>query len=274
MSSIIDVFENLLKYNNKEVYIVLDINNEIWFKMKDVLKVLDYSNLKKATQKININEEYKLKYQYIKVYPSRGTPINFQRKSLFINESGLYQLLSNSKKPIATKFRDELFTGILPSIRKTGVYKMKTTDNKKLQKLNKKFKAELNYYEDKHVYKPTNNSYIYILKKNIGKKKCYKIGYTDDIMKRIQVYKTGKTNIELIYYIAIDFDGLMTENCIKNTNKLHKLKKKTDDLCYISLNQLKNSIEDCLEKFTNHICNCTFCKKKIKFNNIDKHICK
>ena len=31
MSSIIDVFDNLLKINNKEVFIVLDINNEIWF---------------------------------------------------------------------------------------------------------------------------------------------------------------------------------------------------------------------------------------------------
>ena len=31
MSSIIDTFENLLKYNNKEVFIVLDVNNEIWF---------------------------------------------------------------------------------------------------------------------------------------------------------------------------------------------------------------------------------------------------
>ena len=31
MSSIIDVFENLLKYNNKEVFIILDVNNDIWF---------------------------------------------------------------------------------------------------------------------------------------------------------------------------------------------------------------------------------------------------
>jgi hypothetical protein len=63
--------------------------------------------------------------------------------------------------------------------------------------------------------------------------------YTDDIEKRINVYKTGKSDIKLIYYMTIDFDGLMTEDCIKNTTKLHKLKKKTDDLCYISLKHLK-----------------------------------
>ena len=32
MSSIINVFENLLKYINKEIFIILDINNEIYFK--------------------------------------------------------------------------------------------------------------------------------------------------------------------------------------------------------------------------------------------------
>ena len=37
MSSIIDVFENLLKYNNKEVFIVLDINNNIWFRAVRIL---------------------------------------------------------------------------------------------------------------------------------------------------------------------------------------------------------------------------------------------
>jgi prophage antirepressor-like protein len=96
---------------------------------------------------------------------------------------------------MASKFRDELFIDILPSIRKTGIYKIKSKDNKKLKKMNKKLKEEINYYEDKHLYNPSNNSYIYILKKNIGSKKCYKIGYTDNIEKRIAVYKTGKANI-------------------------------------------------------------------------------
>lgn len=274
MSQIINVFENLLKYNNKEVFIVLDINNDIWFKIKDILIILEYSSIKKAVYKLNINKKFKLKYKYIKVYPSRDTPLNAQPNAIFVNESGLYQLLSNSTKTIASKFRDELFIDILPTIRKTGIYKLKTKDNKKLIKINKKLKEEINYYEDKHLYKPTINSYIYILKKNIGTKKCYKIGYTDDIEKRINIYKTGKANIELIYYIPIKFDGKQTETCIKNINILHKLKKKTDDLCFITLKQLKNSIMICLDKFTEHICNCTYCKQKLNFNKIDNHICK
>ena len=50
MSSIINVFENLLKYNNKEIFIILDINNEIYFKIKDVLKLLGYNGVNKFTR--------------------------------------------------------------------------------------------------------------------------------------------------------------------------------------------------------------------------------
>lgn len=273
MSHIIDVFENLLMYNNKDVFIILDINNDIWFKMKDVLKILGYYNITKINRVKGLDKKNATKFKYIKVGSSIALPLNSQPNAVFINEAGLYQLLSNSSKTIAIKFRDELFTEILPSIRKTGIYKLKSKDNKKLRKMNKKLKEEINYYEDKHLYKPTNNSYIYILKKNIGTKKCYKIGYTDDIEKRIQVYKTGKADIELIYYIAINFDGKQTEDCVKNTNRLHRLKNKTDDLCFLTLKQLKNSIMFCLDKFIDHICNCNYCKKKLKISKIDTHIC-
>ena len=88
--------------------------------MKDVLKVLGYSSIKKTIYKLNLDKTFKLKYKYIKVYPLRDTPLNTQPNAIFINESGLYQLLSNSTKPLASKFKDELFTTILPSIRKTG----------------------------------------------------------------------------------------------------------------------------------------------------------
>jgi prophage antirepressor-like protein len=272
MSSLINVYENLLKYNDKEVFIILDINNEIWFKLKDIFKLLGYINSRKAVQEAQVNNKYKKKYKYIKVYPSEGTPLNAQPTSIFVNEAGLYQLLYNSHKPLAEKFRNELFMEILPTIRKTGAYKMKEKDNNKLKEINNKLKTKIkkleeenNYYEDKHVYKPKQNSYIYIVKK--------KIGYTDDIEKRMKVYKTGKSNIMMVYHIPIIFDGKQTEDCIKSINKLHKMKSKTDDLCYLSLAQLKTSIIDCISILKNHICKCNLCKKKFKFNKIDKHSC-
>ena len=280
MSSIVSVFENLLKYNNKEVFIVLDINNEIWFKIKDVLKLLGYHNISKINRINGIDKINILKFKYIKVGLSMTIPSNTQPVTLFVNEPGLYQLLSNSYKSMAIQFRNDLFTNILPTIRKTGLYKLKEKDNIKLKAINeklsvkiKKIEEENNYYKDKHIYKPTNNSYIYIIKKDICRKKCYKIGYTDDINKRIQVYKTSKSNIKIIYYIPIIFDGKQVEDCIKNINKLHKLKNKTDELCFLSLKQLKATIIDCISIMKNHVCHCYMCKKKFKVSNMDTHIC-
>jgi prophage antirepressor-like protein len=280
MSSIINVFENLLKYNDKDVFIILDINNEIWFKIKDVLKLLGYNGVNKFTRMKGIDDNNMIKFKYIKIGTCMSLLDNIHPHTIFINEAGLYQLLSNSYKPIAIQFRNELFTNILPTIRKTGIYKMKEHDNNKLKEINKKLthkikkiEEENNYYEDKHIYKPTTNSYIYIIRKSFGRKKFYKIGYTDYIEKRLQNYKTAKANIKIVYYIPIIYDGKQVEDCIKSVNKLHKLKNKTDDLCFISLKQLKNTITDCLNIMNSHLCHCNIFKKKIKFTNIDKHLC-
>ena len=67
MSFIIDIFENLLKYNDKQVFIVLDIDNNIWFKMKDIVKILGYSNARKAVQLVKVNIKYQQKYKYLKL---------------------------------------------------------------------------------------------------------------------------------------------------------------------------------------------------------------
>jgi prophage antirepressor-like protein len=86
MSSIVSVFENLLKYNNKEVFIVLDINNEIWFKIKDVLKLLGYHNISKINRINGIDKINIVKFKYIKVGLSMTIPSNTQPVTLFVNE--------------------------------------------------------------------------------------------------------------------------------------------------------------------------------------------
>jgi prophage antirepressor-like protein len=96
MSIIVDIFNNLLKYNKQNIFIVVDKYNQIWFKLKDILKLLKYTNLKKALYSSFIDNINKKIYKDIKVYPSRGTPSNFQPSTIFIDESGLYKLLTNS----------------------------------------------------------------------------------------------------------------------------------------------------------------------------------
>ena len=42
----------------------------------------------------------------------------------FIDEAGFYELVFGSKLEAAKKFRDRVFTTVLPSIRKYGQYKL------------------------------------------------------------------------------------------------------------------------------------------------------
>jgi len=115
-----------------------------------------------------------------------------------INETGLYELLLKSTKPLAKVFLKKYVTEIMPSIRKTGKYILGKQDKNKLDKINNKlnnYKKELKYYSKKYNYEPSVNGYFYIKQKKMiinGKQIiCYKIGFTKNLYDRIATYKTG-----------------------------------------------------------------------------------
>ena len=54
----LDIFNKILKFGEKQIKIIFDSNGDIWFGLRDVLKVLDYTNLDKAIHKIS--KQYKL----------------------------------------------------------------------------------------------------------------------------------------------------------------------------------------------------------------------
>ena len=116
----LDIFNKILKYGEKEVKIVFDKTGNIWFGLRDILKMLEYKNYKKALYNINISKNNKKKYIDIEVLLKGYLVKNLHPNTIFINESGLYQLLSHSTKPIAKLFMDKYFTEIMPQIRKTG----------------------------------------------------------------------------------------------------------------------------------------------------------
>ena len=98
MSSIVNIFDNLLKYNDKNVFIIMDIHNNIWFNIKDILKLLDYTGSNKFTRIKGVNDENICKMKYIQIGTLMSLSSNMHPNTVFINEAGLYQLLSNSHK--------------------------------------------------------------------------------------------------------------------------------------------------------------------------------
>ena len=47
----------------------------------------------------------------------------------------------------------------------------------------------------------------------------------------------------------------------------------TDTICYLSLEDLKKELIDCINTITKHICHCVKCSKTYNINSLDKHKC-
>ena len=90
------------------------IKGEPWFVAADVCAVLEIADVRQAVERLDESE--------------RGgctvpTPGGLQDMRA-VNESGLYSLVFTSRKPEAQRFRRWVTGEVLPSIRKTGGYKM------------------------------------------------------------------------------------------------------------------------------------------------------
>jgi prophage antirepressor-like protein len=280
----LDVYNKILKFNDEEIFIVFDENDEIWFKYGDVLKVLGYIDVKNAIKDINLNEKYIIKFSNIKRMCS-SSPLHPMTK--MINNNGLFMLLSISTKPLAKQFVKQYIDEIMPTITKTGKYISSNEDMNKINELNKKIsklrnkvnnlKDENNFLDNKHRYHPSSNGYAYINQTSgivKGKRqKSYKFGVTDDIESRIRPYKTGNPTFKMLYYIPLKIDMNQLETCIESIMMPHEVKKNNETVSFVSLKELKSTINNCAYMIANHACHCNYCKKQIKFNDIDIHNC-
>ena len=91
------------------------INDEPWFVAKDVCHILGISNHIDAVSRLDEDEK-----------AGSVIPTQFgEKETNFVNESGLYHLIFQSRKPEARKFRKWVTGELLPTLRKTGRYELK-----------------------------------------------------------------------------------------------------------------------------------------------------
>lgn len=102
-------------------------NEDVWFVGVDVANALGYTNTRKALADHVDNED---KNTVTIRDGIKGNP-----NKTIINESGLYSLVLSSKLPSAKKFKHWVTSEVLPSIRKTGGYKLPQTFSEALRAL-------------------------------------------------------------------------------------------------------------------------------------------
>ena len=252
---IIQIYDNILKFNNTEVIILFDNTNSIWFSYIHILKAIGYKNVKLQKARIDIDNKYFNTYSNIlNLSSSNIKNINIQSHTKMINEAGLYLLLNKSNKPFAKQLLEQFYTEVLPLIRKTGEYKVGREDKLKLKKLTKKLhliqkEQSIRNTTTKKYTNTTGKGFIYVLNaktlKRGKEKKCYKLGYATSLNKRLDTYKTGHPDIELVHQENINVNKKQLEKCVLNLNIMKRLSSKNEIICDSTLDEIKKEIQDC-----------------------------
>lgn len=91
---------------------VVNIADEPWFVAKDIADILEYSDSRVMTRRLDDDEKG------VQILHTLGG----DQEMTVINESGLYNAILGSNKPEAKVFKKWITSEVLPSIRKHGAY--------------------------------------------------------------------------------------------------------------------------------------------------------
>jgi len=108
----LDIWNSLIKINENNIFIIFDIDGNIWFGLKDLIKALGYKSIQNI-YRMNIPKNFINIINKIKVPPSMGIPYNFQPDTILINEEGLDYILIKSNKNIAKDFIKKYVSDII-----------------------------------------------------------------------------------------------------------------------------------------------------------------
>ena len=118
LDSIVSNSLQLFQNAGFEVRVIMR-DGEPWFVAKDVCTCLEIANVSDACSRLDEDE---------RGIVSTDTPSGKQ-EMLIVSEPGLYSLIGSSKKPEAKAFKRWVNHEVLPSIRKTGGYGIRTVDD-------------------------------------------------------------------------------------------------------------------------------------------------
>ncbi len=130
-------------------FIVEKINDDVqfWFAAKEFARCMGYEKPQAAFEKIDA--KYRKKYEQFgqpREMATYDSAFSIQPATVFINEPGLYQMVLSSKLKNARveQFKSWVFEVVLPTIRKTGHYKMdETVETSGQQEENKQLVTKL-----------------------------------------------------------------------------------------------------------------------------------
>ena len=220
--------------NGKEIRVVGTTENPL-FIGKDIAEILGYADTTKSIRE-HVDEEDKTTWiQDQKNGGAKMAGLKLQAQTILINESGLYSLILRSKLEGAKKFKRWITSEVLPSIRKSGTYKLQQDlllkDNQILLKdeviknvVSEKEMIKKNYSHLEKVHdslKKTRNYHkfkkgrcCYVLYDPWRTDGYYKVGHTKNINRRLEQYRTSMPECKISFLVYAE-DNILLEANIK-----------------------------------------------------------
>ena len=245
------------KFTNEELgfelTLFIDKQQNVWFRGKDVAKILGYYDTTQAIRK-NVCMEDKYK-------GGVGTTGGLQT-CVFINESGFYSLLLSSKLETAKKFKHWVTSQILPSIRKYGYYKLFNNLNNKMFKIENETDLHYKVVQLIRNYYPDS-----ILVAGLGENQG-----TED--KRLDSYKKGyqrgQPDLMILDYhkdykgLCIEFKSPTNNYNVSEAQLKMKEKYRDNDYAFILSNDY-DTISKNIHKYMDGVrIPCKFCTKAFR----------
>lgn len=260
MTTLIDLHNKLLKYNNEIIYIAFDDKSkDPWFQANHICKILKHSNSRMAI-KINVDKKDKKSLDKI-VKDYKNLYKNIQGHTIFINEAGLYSLIFSSKVKEAKEIRDWIAHEVLPKIREFGEYKTNEKQKEQLKELQQKYDEEVRKRKilehDMKTVKYEKGGVVYLLRLISGDMNLdldeseiiyIKFGETDDMNRRRRQIETSTPHkVQVINVIPCD-DRKIIEECVKKRLENYIVRKRKDYI-HCSYNDIINEIAECIKFF-------------------------
>jgi len=238
---LIKQIDETFKFENKEIRVIGSYNEPL-FVAKDICDILELSNITNALR--NIPEKWMTLQNVKSSYNSQNM--------IMLYEPAVYKLIMRSNKPIAQKFQEVVCEEILPSIRKTGEFKLKKMLEEKeqekqiLENENRRIKLEK---EEIHCLNVKSNEKLLVIEEYNKKNICniliesydnknivyvgyigkindvdsYKFGSTKKISKRVQNHLKTYEKFELLFCIECE-KHVDLEQCLKESKEIKKIR--------------------------------------------------
>jgi prophage antirepressor-like protein len=160
-----DTTTNMFTHEDADILVILDESKMSWYKGKDIAEILGYRNTKN-TLFYNITEKYKKTYSQLKI--DKSNLYKTHPQTIFINNSGLFQLISSGKKKESKELWEFITKSVIPNLFTGGIYILppKHSDIDELNKITYNdvflrnyrsvsaiYLAYIGEYDDKHILK-------------------------------------------------------------------------------------------------------------------------